>query len=190
MGQQQSKLTLDQVSHLQQTTHFDSSEIKQWHKSFMEDFPSGVISREDFYRGYRDMFPFGNASTYADLVFTVLDRDRSGTVDFSEFLTALSKTTRGTLAEKLDWTFRLYDVNRDGFVSRAEMLRIVDAMYQMMGDSVPLKEDEATPEKRVDKLFAAMDTDHDGRLSKQEFIDGSQKDPLICQALQMYDRLV
>jgi neuronal calcium sensor 1 len=190
MGKQQSKLSLDQLSHLQQASHFDVTEIKQWHKSFNQDFPSGSISREEFQRGYREMFPFGDATTYADLVFSLLDRDRNGKIDFSEFLLALSVTTRGKLVEKLEWTFLLYDLNHDGFISRAEMLRIVDAIYRMVGDSVPMREDETTPEKRVEKLFTLMDKDHDGRLSRQEFIEGCQKDPLICQALNIYDRLV
>ena len=37
------------------------------------------------------------------------------------------------------------------------MLRIVDAIYQMVGTMVTLPADEDTPEKRVNKIFTLMD---------------------------------
>jgi hypothetical protein len=37
------------------------------------------------------------------------------------------------------------------------MLMIVDAIYRMMGGGIPLPEDEATSEQRVEKLFQIMD---------------------------------
>jgi Ca2+-binding EF-hand superfamily protein len=189
MGKQQSKLSLEQHSHLQQQTYFDSAEIKQWHRSWIKDSPSGVMTREEFQRIYCEMFPFGDSSAFSDLVFTIFDKDQNGVLDFSEFLLALSAIGRGGLDEKLEWTFQLYDLNHDGYISRAEMLRIVDAIYRMVGDSVSMKEDENTPEKRVEKIFAIMDKDLDGRLSKQEFKEGG-KDPAIRNTLCIYDHFV
>lgn len=35
-----------------------------------------------------------------------------------DFVTGLSILLRGTLREKLEWTFHLYDINRDGYINR------------------------------------------------------------------------
>ena len=55
--------------------------------------------------------------------------------------------------------FNLYDLDQDGCITRDEMVDIVDAIYCMVGgDILDLPSDEDTPEKRVDKIFAQMDT--------------------------------
>ncbi|TNN86548.1 Hemicentin-2 [Liparis tanakae] len=86
--------------------------------------------------------------------------------------------------------FKLYDLDNDGYITRDEMLNIVDAIYQMVGNTVELPEEENTPEKRVDRIFAMMDKNADGKLTLQEFQEGSKADPSIVQALSLYDGLV
>lgn len=92
----------------------------------------------------------------------------------------LSILLRGTLREKLEWTFHLYDINRDGYINREvrlcchslysvlslcqsvshhslhffqEMTEIVRAIYDMMGKYTypALKGD--VPQQHVDAFF-------------------------------------
>ncbi|KAG6809286.1 Neuronal calcium sensor 1 [Tricholoma furcatifolium] len=182
MGKSQSKLTPDELTTLQKNTYFDKKELQQWYKGFRKDCPSGHLNKEEFGRIYKQFFPFGDPGDFADYVFNVFDGDKSGTIDFTEFICALSVTSRGRLEEKLKWAFQLYDIDKDGTITYDEMLQIVQSIYKMTGEMVKLPPDEDTPEKRVDKIFRNMDRDKDARLTFEEFVEGSKQDPTIVQA--------
>ena len=106
--------------------------------------------------------------------------------DFREFMCSLSISTRGTMEQKLKWAFSIYDVNGDGYITKQEMFRIVDALYRTMGDNPEDEQawEELTPEERTLKVFHRFDTNKDGVLSLQEFIEGARNDKTLALILE------
>ncbi|KAL8689473.1 MAG: hypothetical protein Q9218_004866 [Villophora microphyllina] len=190
LSSSQSKLSQDELQQLMKSTHFDKKELQQWYKGFLKDCPSGMLTKQEFQKIYKQFFPFGDPTSFADYVFNVFDSDKSGSIDFKEFICALSVTSRGKMEDKLDWAFQLYDIDGDGKISYDEMLQIVEAIYKMVGSMVKLPPDEDTPEKRVKKIFKMMDKDENGSLDMAEFKEGSKRDETIVSALSLYDGLV
>ncbi|CAL1701418.1 unnamed protein product [Somion occarium] len=117
MGNKQSKLSPEQLADLQKHTYFDKRELQQWYKGFLKDCPSGQLDKTEFSRIYKQFFPFGDPGDFADYVFNVFDENKNGTIDFKEFICALSVTSRGRLDEKLKWAFQLYDIDGDGTIT-------------------------------------------------------------------------
>jgi len=157
MGNCYNRLKPEELKELQDNTHFTKKEIQKWYKDFMVDCPNGRLKKEEFQTVYQQFFPEGDPSKFATFVFNVFDSDKDGYITFKEFIAALSVTSRGNIEEKLDWAFNLYDLDNDGYITQTEMLDIVEAIYDMVGNSIDLPEDENTPDKRVKKIFTMMD---------------------------------
>lgn len=72
---------------------------------------------------------------------------------FQDFLNILSKVSRGSVDEKLQWVFNLYDLNGDGLISKNEMVDVVQSIYEMLGRATQPAVDESSAKDHVEKIF-------------------------------------
>ncbi|RWS24335.1 EF hand-like protein [Leptotrombidium deliense] len=103
-----------------------------------------------------------------------------GVITFEEFIAALSVSSKGTIDEKLDWIFSIYDIDDDGYITKEEMLNIVSAIYERKG--LPIEKCNIAHQK-VEQIFVKMDSNCDGKLSRKEFVDGFKNDRQILRSL-------
>jgi len=96
-------------------------------------------------------------------------RERTGGITFGDFMEFLSIICKGSEEDKLLWTFEFYDTNRDGVISKEELLKVTDSIHELMGGTNPANSCESRA--RAEQVFANMDADHDGFVSLQEFMD-------------------
>lgn len=61
---------------------------------------------------------------------------------------------RGTLQEKLQWAFKLYDINGDGRITKKELMDIVCSVYALMGRKHHAHLEEKALRDQVDKTFS------------------------------------
>jgi len=58
-------------------------------------------------------------------LYVAFDSDNSGYVDFQEFLVAFNIIGDGEIEKRLEWMFKIYDVNNDGSIDRKEIETIL-----------------------------------------------------------------
>ena len=62
-----------------------------------------------------------------------MDQDMDGSVTFEEYLVVMSMLSRGSLDEKLQWVFNLYDSNGDGQLTTDKLTIVATSVYEMLG---------------------------------------------------------
>lgn len=159
---------------LKLNTKFTENEIVQWYENFKKQCPSGRISKDEFQTIYTKFFPESDAQTYAQHVFRSFDANDDGTLDFKEYIIALHMTSTGKTTRKLEWAFSLFDVDKNGYITKSEVKEICTAIFKLIpkDEVAQLPDDENTAEKRADKLWAYFDKGEDDRVAEGEFVQG------------------
>lgn len=98
-----------------------------------------------------------------DRMIAIFDEDGGGNVDFQEFVSGLSAfSSKGNKEQKLRFAFKVYDIDRDGYISNGELFIV---LKMMVGSN--LKDQQL--QQIVDKTIMEADLDRDGKISFEEF---------------------
>lgn len=96
-------------------------------------------------------------------MIAIFDEDGGGDVDFQEFVSGLSAfSSKGNKEQKLRFAFKVYDIDRDGYISNGELFIV---LKMMVGSN--LKDQQL--QQIVDKTIMEADLDRDGKISFEEF---------------------
>ncbi|XP_078412614.1 calcineurin subunit B type 1 isoform X3 [Cetorhinus maximus] len=142
------------------STRIDADEIKRLGKRFkkLDLDNSGSLSVEEFMS-----LPELQQNPLVQRVIDIFDTDGNGEVDFKEFIEGVSQfSVKGDKEQKLRFAFRIYDMDKDGYISNGELFQV---LKMMVGNN--LKDTQL--QQIVDKTIINADKDGDGRISFEEF---------------------
>eukprot|EP00771_Trimastix_marina_P000259 gnl/Trimastix_PCT/1270.p1 GENE.gnl/Trimastix_PCT/1270~~gnl/Trimastix_PCT/1270.p1 ORF type:complete len:191 (-),score=61.84 gnl/Trimastix_PCT/1270:97-669(-) len=164
-NRQQTALKRKEIQDLTRTTHFDELELNQLHQKFreisMSISPDGLIDKHEFTQalGLQD-------NLFTDRIFQLFDENSDGSISFNEFIIGLSVfCKKGTLEEKLLFSFNIYDFDGDGNIDRDELYRILRS--SLFDNHLNLTEEQMMAV--VASTFNEADTDGDGLISFEEY---------------------
>ncbi|CAN1138728.1 Calcineurin B-like protein 7 [Linum perenne] len=111
-------------------------------------------------------------------VFTLFDIKHNGVIEFDEFVRSLSIFhPRASIADKISFAFRFYDLRDTGYIERDELKEMVLAI--LSESHLTLSEDII--ESMVDKTLAEADLNGDGKIDKQEWKELVVKHPSLIK---------
>ncbi|KAI0801722.1 calcineurin, beta subunit [Xylaria sp. FL0064] len=148
------------LDNIVQGTNFDREEVERLKKRFMklDKDQNGTIERDEFL-----VLPQISSNPLATRLIAIFDEDGGGDVDFQEFVSGLSAfSSKGNKEQKLQFAFKVYDIDRDGYISNGELFIV---LKMMVGSN--LKDQQL--QQIVDKTIMEADLDKDGKISFEEF---------------------
>jgi len=183
MGANQTQLKKEELEALQKATHFTPKELRAMFSQFRKESPAGYIGPAEFKAVMQQMAV--HDEFLQNVLFERFSHD--GQINFQDFVVSLSVMTRGSPAEKLEFAFSLYDLDHNGYIERAEMLRITEAFSKLVGPLVTFSgKKHQTAVSLTEEFFDSMDSNGDGRISLEEYKQGALMHPDIIQGLKLF----
>jgi serine/threonine-protein phosphatase 2B regulatory subunit len=155
MGANTSALLSEEIEEIARNSNLSQTEVKRLYKRFqkLDSNQSGTLEADELM-----MIPELAMNPLVPRIVSVFD-----SVNFREFVQNLSLFgPNGTPQAKIDFAFRVYDVDQDGFVSEDDLSTV---LRMMVGDNI----DDDSLHRVVQKVFKDADKDNDGRISREEF---------------------
>lgn len=178
------------IEELVKATRFSRKEIQHMYRGFKQECPSGIVNEQMFKEIYAQFFPQGECGNYAHFVFSTMDSNSSGIINFEDFLMGLSILSRGTMDEKLRWIFNLYDLNGDGKVTKEELTLVVSSVFDLMGKCTNPVIDDSVPKRTAEKVFHKLHPRQDGAITIEDFLQICYNDESILNSISMLDNVL
>lgn len=148
-------LTEEEINLLLQNTRLTRPQILALHQNFLKECPSGKLTQKDFVKLFKEVHPSENKKEKADkfcaYVFKVIDKENHGFISFQDFVLCFALTSDGDFREKCEFAFKLYDLDKDGKISKKEMAQVLTALYDLSG--IENRKGENSPEKKVNDII-------------------------------------
>lgn len=116
----------------------------------------GKLSKEEIHNGYEEHFGKLLNEDELDQLFRDVDTDKSGFIDYSEFIVATMSSKKNLSEEKLTAAFKLFDADGNGTISKEELLQVLSTTGQISGDT-------------IEDILKQADENNDGEIEFSEF---------------------
>ncbi|XP_060525695.1 calaxin-like [Cylas formicarius] len=174
------------IQRLEKKLHFDYVELEalsiMYYKLEKENEHHGQGKRE---RGvtkiqFRDMLHCALDMTddnLMDRMFLAVDKGPSPFITMETWATTLSLFLRGTLEEKINFCFTVYDIMGEGVLARDNIFHLLrGSMVSQGGEDA----DESVKDM-IEVITKKMDLDRDGKISFNDYKQSVLKNPMLLE---------
>ncbi|XP_027900854.1 ubiquitin carboxyl-terminal hydrolase 32 isoform X3 [Xiphophorus couchianus] len=167
-------------------THLEESDIIDLEKRYWLLKAQSRTGRFDL----ETFVPLVSPPIHASLsegLFHAFDENRDNHIDFKEISCGLSACCRGPVAERQKFCFKVFDVDRDGILSRDELHEMVVALLEVWKDNRTdtIPELHSSISDIVEEIVKMHDTTKLGHLTLEDYQIWSVKSALANEFLNL-----
>ena len=166
------ELKQEMIEAIVKETGFDEEEVKLEYVKFEEKYPGMEVSKSVFLEANKEFL-------LAESFFNVFDFNKSNSLNFYEFMQVKKAMELTETEDKLEWIFKIFDLDGAGYIDVLELQDVIEGVYRMVGK--PVDKDEVMD--CIAEIRYAIDDDRDWKITKEEFVTNGLKSKFILQLL-------
>ncbi|CAF0837779.1 unnamed protein product [Adineta ricciae] len=178
-------LTDELLAHCRTITNFTDQEIHDEYTKFFSVTDDGRLKKSQMEILLGEYLPptkKKHSKYLTDCVFSAIDTNNDGYIDFLEYLMSIKFFQSESPIEKADFIFRIIDKNGDHHVTQKELARILKCLqdYHRSLSSVYVQDVLSEgPKPAASAIVEKLDEDKSGVINVSEFVDAWLKDESI-----------
>ena len=175
------KLKNEEIELLISSTKLTRDQILTWHEEFISQFPDGKQNLLQFTKtigtlfGNNPSFGYGKPEKFSKIVFDAFDNNKNNSIEFSEFMLAITTLSETSWDKKLHSAFKIYDLDRNNKIDKFELIKIMEALYDLKNIPESQRQGENSVESKAILIFKFLDKNNDNYLDEDEFVNGLLK---------------
>eukprot|EP01015_Nassula_variabilis_P004025 TRINITY_DN1276_c0_g1_i1.p1 TRINITY_DN1276_c0_g1~~TRINITY_DN1276_c0_g1_i1.p1 ORF type:complete len:159 (-),score=26.13 TRINITY_DN1276_c0_g1_i1:118-594(-) len=117
----------------------------------------GLLSKEELIEGYQRLLNVSNAEEEVQKIMDAVDSNKSGVIDYTEFVTASINRQKMLTKKRLEAVFKIFDKDGNGSITPQELKAILGSQSNQLNNEL------------LDQIIGEVDENNDGEISYKEF---------------------
>ncbi|CAF1538217.1 unnamed protein product, partial [Adineta ricciae] len=163
-----------------QNPSLSEAAVLELHNKFISRSPTGELTKAMLIAALKEVYSKGNVTNYCNYAFSKIDKDKSGTITFVEFMSAIALTQPDNVDKRLEMVFFMCDEDNSNAIDAEEIIKFIEVISELEDEKNAI--DISTARSIVTKMMEICGKSPDDNFTKEEFLRCCKTNEQVCAA--------